>query len=158
MSNIYKETLGRVAKGARFSVNLEHRSLRVNGKYVIKDGNYEGNLGCAPSDEPLREIERLYERFYYSVPSQRSEQKVRSYFRALPEKELPDEDMLYGMRREEAQAELELFVLCQLIQNALDWNSFASGLWFWQSSKYPSLIILKKWIDPNKDTQINNNK
>jgi hypothetical protein len=158
MSNIYKETLGRVAKGARFSVSFEHRSLRVDGRYVIKDGKYDGNLGCAPSNEPLKEIERLYERFYHSVPSQRSEQKTRSYFRALPEKKLADEDMLYGIRREEAQVELELFILCQLIQSALDWNSFASGLWFWQSSTHPSLIILKKWIENNKDKQINNNK
>jgi hypothetical protein len=66
--------------------------------------------------------------------------------------------MLYGIRREEAQVELELFILCQLIQSALDWNSFASGLWFWQSSTHPSLIILKKWIENNKDKQINNNK
>lgn len=147
MSNIYKETLGRVVNGARFSINFENRSLRVNGKYVIKNGQYEGNLGCPVVTDSLSEIERLYERYMHSVPSQRSDAKQRKYFRALPEKELSDDDMLYGIPREEAQAELELFILCQILQNALNWDNFASGLWFWQSSKHPSLIMLRKWFN-----------
>lgn len=146
MSNIYKETLGRVANGARFSINFENKSLRVNGKYVIKNGQYEGNLGCPVVTDSISEIERLYERYRHSVPSQRSDKKQRNYFRALPEKELADDDMLYGIPREEAQAELELFVLCQILLNALKWEDFANGLWFWQSSKHPSLIMLKKWF------------
>lgn len=156
MSNIYKETLGRVSNGARFSVNFEKRSLRVDGKYLIKDGQYEGNLGCPVVTDSITEIERLFDLYRHSVPSQRSDNKHRKYFRALPEKELSDEDMLYGTPRELAQVELELFVLCQILQNSLQWDDFAGEKqWFWQSSSLPSLIMLKKWFS-NK-TEISNN-
>ncbi len=147
MSNIYKETLGRVANGASFSVNFEKRSLRVDGKNLIKDGKYEGNLGCPVVTDSIQEIERLYSRYYHSVPSQRSDDKARRYFRALPEKEMTDEDMLYGIPREEAQAELEVFILCQILQGSLKWEDFATGTWFWQSPNHPSLILLKKWFN-----------
>lgn len=147
MSNIYKETLGRVSKGARFSVNFEKRSLRVDGKYLIKEGQYEGNLGCPEVTDFISEIERLYHRYNHSVPSERNDNKQRRYFRALPEKELSDDDMLYGTPRELAQVELEMFVLCQILQNALKWDDFAKDLWFWQSPSLPSLVLLKKWFN-----------
>ena len=147
MSNIYKETLGRVSNGARFSVNFEKRSLRVDGKYLIKDGQYEGNLGCPVVTDSITEIEQLFNRYRHSVPSQRNDNKHRKYFRALPETELSDVDMLYGKPRELAQVELEMFVLCQMIQGTLKWEDFAGEKnWFWQSSRLPSLIMLKKWF------------
>lgn len=147
MSNIYKETLGRVSNGACFSVNFEKRNLRVDGKYLIKDGQFEGCLGCPVVTNPIVEIEQMFKRYYHSVPSQRSDNKHRKYFRALPEKELSDDDMFYGLPRELAQVELEMFVLCQILQGTLKWDDFAKGLWFWQSPNYPSLIILKKWFN-----------
>lgn len=147
MSNIYKETLGRVSNGARFSVNFEKRSLRVDGKYLIKDGQYEGNLGCPVVTDSITEIEQLFHRYRHSVPSQRSDDKHRKYFRALSERELSDDDMLYGTLRELAQVELEMFVLCQMIQGTLKWGDFAGEKqWFWQSPSLPSLIMLKKWF------------
>ena len=156
MSNIYKETLGRVSNGARFSVNFEKRSLRVDGKYLIKNGQYEGNLGCPVVTDSITEIEQLFNRYRHSVPSQRNDNKHRKYFRALPERELSDEDMLYGKPRELAQVELELFVLCQILQNSLQWDDFAGEKqWFWQSPSLPSLIMLKQWFS-NK-SEISNN-
>lgn len=147
MSNIYKETLGRVSNGARFSVNFEQRSLKVDGKYLIKGGQYEGNLGCPVVTDSITEIEQLFNCYCHSVPSQRSDNKHRKYFRALPEKELSDTDMLYGKSRELAQVELEMFVLCQMIQGTLKWEDFAEEKnWFWQSPSLPSLIMLKKWF------------
>lgn len=147
MSNIYKETLGRVSNGAHFSVNFEKRSLRVDGKYLIKNGQYEGNLGCPVVADPIAEIEQMFRRYSHSVPSQRSDDKHRKYFRALPDKELSDEDMFYGLPRELAQVELEMFVLCQMIQGTLKWEDFAREKnWFWQSPSLPSLIMLKKWF------------
>lgn len=146
METIWKQTLERVAEGARFNISFEKRSLRVNGKYIIKDGKYEGDLGCEPCIEPLSHIEKLYTRYQHSVPSERSDNKQRRYFRALPESEMSDDDMLYGIHREEAQAELELFVLCQIIHGTIKWDEVAKGKWFWQSTNNPSLIILKKWV------------
>lgn len=146
MKAIYQQTIESVANGAHFKINFEKRSLKVDGKYIIKDGNFEGELGCEPVENPLPDIERLFNRYRHSVPSQRSDSKSRKYFRALPEKDLSDEDMLYGVHREEAQVELELFILCQLIHGALRWDDFAPDMWFWQSLNHPSLILLKKWM------------
>lgn len=144
--NIYERTITKVANGSKFSVDLKKRSLKVGHKYLIKNGYYEGELGCPPYNCPLYQLERLYQRYKHSVPSQRSELKRRRYFRALPMDELSDDDMLYGIRREEAQAELEVYLLCQLIHGTISWNDFAEGKWFWQSPTEPSLILLKEWI------------
>lgn len=157
MNNIYTETLEKVGNGARFNVNLENRSLKLNGKYVIKDGKYEGVLGVEPQsiEEVLKEIERLYRRYHNSVPSERSDGKRKIYFKALAEHELSDADMLYGEHRDIAQIALELYVLCSILNGSLVWDSFAAGLWFWKSPNENGLIILKDWITPKNHT--NNN-
>lgn len=146
METIWKQALEKVAQGARFNVNFEKRSLKVNGKYLIKDSQYNGELGCSPAIDPISHIEKLYNRYQHSVPSERSENKMRNYFRALPEHEMSDDDMLYGIYREEAQVELELYVLCQIIHGTIKWDEIAKDKWFWQSQTFPSLIILKKWV------------
>lgn len=148
MDNIYLETIQKVSAGARFTVDFESRSLKLNGKQVIKDGVYEGKLGCEPSEDPLPEIERLYQIYQHSLPSERSDRKRRRYFSALPFEKLSDEDMLYGEHREVAQVSLELYVLCQILHGTLDWAKFAEGKWFWQSPVNPSLVLLKKWVQP----------
>lgn len=149
MTNIYNETIEAVEHGSRFKIDFQHRSLKVDGKFVIKDGEYKGELGIDVPDNPIPEIERLYHQFNHSIPSERSEQKRQNYFRALAEHELEDDDMLYGIHREIAQVTLELYVLCAILQNKLVWDDFAKDKWFWQSPNEPSLIILKKWINNN---------
>ena len=42
---IYDSTVEKVRKGATFKVLLESRALVVNGKKVIDNGKYEGELG-----------------------------------------------------------------------------------------------------------------
>lgn len=147
MKNIYDETINKVVAGARFSVNYETRSLKVDGKYIIKNGKYEGEL-LPPIDTEatIYYIEALYNRYRHSIPSERTDGQRKVYFQALPERELSDEDMLYGERREEAQIKLELYVLCAILNGSLDWNKFAKDKWFWQSENYPTLIILKQWV------------
>lgn len=137
-----------VAEGAKFSVNLEHRSLRVDGKYIIKDGKYEGNLGVPATDisTALNKIEKLYLRYRFSIPSERSDAKRKTYFRALPEHELSDDDMFFGQRREDAQIALELYILCLILNGSLKWEEFAGNKWFYKSPSVEGLIILKSWI------------
>lgn len=150
MDDIYKATIGKVEKGARFRINFENRSLRVNGKYVIKNGKYEGSLGIEPqsTDETLSEIERLYQRYRHSIPTERSDARRKTYFQAVAEHELSDDDMLYGERRDNAQIALELYVLCSILNGSLVWEDFAAGKWFWKSGNTDGLIILKNWITP----------
>lgn len=146
MTDIYNESIEKVEQGFKFSINFEKRNLKIDGKYIIKDGQYDGSLGIEPTENVLAEIERLYHRYNHSIPSARSDGKRHPYFRALPEHELADEDMLYGEHRETAQIALELYVLIAIINKKLVWDEFAKDKWFWQSPNEPSLIILKQWI------------
>lgn len=151
MENIYKECLAKVEAGARFRINFETRCLVLNGKHIIKDGKYDGDLGLEPQplSVVLSEIEGLYRRYRYSIPSEISDSRRKTYFQAIPEHELSDDDMLYGERREYAQAALELYVLCSILNGSLVWDDFAKDKWFWKSPNEDSLIILKQWITKN---------
>lgn len=146
MKNIYFETIQKVSEGARFTVDFENRTLKVNGRKIIDNGKYSGELGVEYTEEPLEEIQTLYVRYMHSIPSERSNSKRRLYFTPLDEDELDDMDMLYGERREVAQVELELYVLCLILNGSLVWDNFAKGQWFWQSKTLPELVLLKKWI------------
>ena len=104
---------------------------------------------CTSIDDFLSNVELLYDRYKHSVPSEVSEYKKKKYFKALSEKDLEDEDMLFGTGRDKAQIELELYILCQIILG-IDWNNNKMGKWFWQSSKDLDLVILKDWIAVEK--------
>lgn len=150
MNNIYEEAIRAVDGGAKFKIDFRSRNLKINGKYIIQGDKYEGKLGVptCSEDEFFSTVEELYLRYKYSVPSQRSESKSRQYFKALPERDLNDDAMLYGERRDKAQIELELFFLCQVI-NGFKWNPEKMGKWFWQSKTDKDLVILKNWVEPN---------
>ena len=148
MKNIYKQAIQAVENGASFKVDFQSRSLKLDGKFVIQDGKYEGDLGVSSCNENefFTTVEELYYRYKHSVPSERSESKSYRYFTALPEKSLNDDAMLYGERRDKAQIELELYILCQII-NGFKWNFETMGKWFWQSKADKDLVILKNWIE-----------
>lgn len=148
MDNIYQESIQTVEGGANFKIDFLARSLKLRGKYIILNGKYEGELGISlcSEDEFLANVEELYLSYKYSIPSQRSESKSRLYFKALHEKELSDEDMLYGQHRDKAQIELELYILCQIL-GGLKWNPATMGNWFWQSKIDKDLVILRNWIE-----------
>lgn len=152
MDTIYQETIRAVESGTKFRIDFRHRSLKIGGRYVIRDGRYDGELGVPPLTEAevLAKMEELYRRYKHSVPSERSEGRSRRYFRALPEKELDDGDMLYGERRDKAQAELELYLLCQIL-HGFRWNPETMGRWFWQSRKDRDLVILREWVEPKNN-------
>nr|WP_295440300.1 hypothetical protein [uncultured Prevotella sp.] len=101
------------------------------------------------TEDVLETIEFLYEYYKRSVPSERSESHRRYYFKALPEKDLTDEDMMYGDNREVERFKLEFFVLGSIISGKLIWKE-EWGSWFWQSPSDKDLIILRDWIEPNK--------
>lgn len=149
MENIYQSAIQAVENGAKFQVNFQDRSLKLDGKYIIHNGTFEGDLGVKLCDERecLSEVEMLYQRYKYSVPSERSESKSRKYFKALPELDLSDDDMMFGERRDKAQIELELYLLCQIILG-FKWNAKTMGNWFWQSNTDKDLVILKDWVEP----------
>lgn len=147
--NIYQTVLESITNGARSRIDFKSRTLAVNRKRIINNGVYDGNLGiekAADIQSFLKEVERLYAWYKHSVPSERSVGKQHLYFKALPESELTDEDMLYGQGREVQQFRLEMYVLCQLIYG-LVWDERQMGKWFWQSKKDKDLVILRDWLE-----------
>ena len=86
-------------------------------------------------------IEMLYDNYKHSIPTEKTMGRTMR-FKALPESELSDDDMLYGVSREQAERDLE---------NAL--RGFAmpktAGSWFWQSENDRDLVVLKSWTDAN---------
>lgn len=145
METIFQNSVEKVKHGARFSINLKQRSLKIDGKFIIKNGAYDGELGFNSTQDIEREIEALYERYRHSLPSERNDNRRKRYFQALPEHMLSTEDMLYGEPREVAQIKLELYILCAIITGSLKWEEFAEDKWFWQSPNHKDLIILKEW-------------
>lgn len=148
MENIYNYSTEKIWNGARFQINFSQRSLKIDDRYIIKEGRYEGELGHPKIDDPLPIITQLFLRYQHSVPSERSEKKSNKYFIALQEHELSDDDMFYGEPREMAQFELEYFILTAILNGSLIWDNFAKGKWFWQSPNIKELVILKEWIEP----------
>lgn len=144
---IYEELIQKVSEGSRFNINFETRTMKIGKKKVIDNGEY-GNkeLINIKTNNPLDIIENLYSQYKFSIPSERSENKRRGYFKALAANELTDEELICGERREVARARLEGFILCMILNGKLTWDEFTMGKWFWQSNNDPDLVILKKWI------------
>lgn len=129
----------KIENGAKFRISLEKRSLHINGKEV--------DLGDVTDAEfSFENLENLYRRYKHSLPGER-DQVRKSYFLALKEEDLTDEDILYGERRQIAKFRLEFYVLCAIVSGALKWNE-DWGKWFWQSENDKSLVILRSWVEP----------
>lgn len=146
--NILGKLIEAAAAGRKWNVDFKSRSAKIEGKYLVKDGMYNVVVGMDPypPSEFIRHLEYLYQVYKHSMPSERSESKRKRYFKALAEHELDDSDMMYGVCRDMAQAELEGFVLGAMLEG-LSWDE-SWGKWFWQSKNDPDLVLLREWFEP----------
>lgn len=158
MQKIFEQTIEAVKKGGRFSIDLQGKNLRVNSKYIIRDGKLpEGAKPLKFEGDPVQHLIQLHDRYVHSVPSQRSNSASRLYFRALPEHELSMEDMMFGEPREEARCRLELTLLLFILSGTVTWETFSKGderMWFWQSSRntQPAMVVIKQYcLNPYSD-------
>ena len=148
---IYEELIQRVSDGEKFYIDFEKRIMKIGKQKIIDGGNYDEErmlikLEHNSIESILREIESLYQKYKYSLPSERSDNKRKCYFKALSVDKLTDAEMATGERREVAQAKLEGFILCMVLKGVLAWSDDI-GKWFWQSANDPDLVILKSWIE-----------
>lgn len=142
---IYEQFLEGVSEGKKFSVDFKRNNMKLGNKYLIENGNYNGDL--LESVEPLEiinTIESLFKKFSNSVPNKHSDKK-RSYFKAKPVDDLTEYDLVIGEEREVAQAALEGFVLCAKLAHLIVWPN--AKWWFWRSENEPELVILREWIE-----------
>ena len=146
---IYAELMQRVDSGENFYIDFETRTMKVGKQFLIKNGEYdiERTLSCKPTMGVLQIIEELYQSYKYSLPSERNSNKRKRYFKALSADEMTDSQLAIGCKRDGAQARLEGFILCMILNGCFAWNEDKLGKWFWQSKNDPDLIILKKWVE-----------
>ena len=150
--SIYLELLERVCGGESFHINFEKRNMKVGNDYLIKDGEFDESkeliADSCDMKTILNKIEELYKEYRYSLPSERSDNKRRKYFKSLPMEEMTDEQLMTAERREFSQAVLEGFVLCMIVSGQLVWDEeIMNGKWFWQSDIEPDLVVLRSWVE-----------
>ena len=149
---IYSELLERVSNGESFSIDFEQRTMKIGKQKIIDCGEYDENrILCTNTllemSDVLSWLETLYERYRHSLPSERSENKRKKYFKALPIEKIPDELLMTAERREIAQARIEGFVLCMVLEGQFIWDEEELGKWFYQSVNNPDLVILRSWVE-----------
>lgn len=148
--SILEELIRRVDEGEDFHIDFEKRNMKVGKGYLIKNGEYDTEyklMGAMSINDVLKTIVDLYHEYKNSLPSERSENKRRKYFKALPMEELDDFHLLNPIRRDGAQARLEGFILCMILNGSFVWDEEKLGKWFWQSKNDPDLVILRSWIE-----------
>ncbi len=143
MSSIYSELLERVDKGAKFKIDLVQKTLKIDGKEIVLEGNLieKGELihmGIMPSS-PIEILEQLYANYKRSVPSSHHNGN-KPYFKADSIEDLTDDEIAFNWNRNFAQAAIEGYVLL----GGLIWTD--DKHWFWQSENYPELVVLSEWI------------
>ena len=146
---VYEELIERVGDGECFCVDFEKQTIKI-GKKKVKLSDPERKLmNYVDKNEVISDIELLYKNYKYSMPSERSDKKRRTYFKALSVDKLTDAQLVCGVSRELAQARLEGFILCAVLSGYLVWDDFKTDGWFCQSQNDADLLILKSWIQNN---------
>lgn len=140
---LYDEIINSVSSGSVFNVDLKKKVLQLDKNNVPLDNI---NVNISSSEDMLSTIHKLFERYKYSVPSERSEGKRRRYFKALKLSEIEYDDFMFGEGRDTAQIKLELYVLLSSIYHKDFWEEIFKEQFFYQSDKDKDLIILKDWV------------
>lgn len=140
---LYDEIINSVSSGSVFNVDLKKKVLQLDKNNVPLDNI---NVNISSSEDMLSTIHKLFERYKYSVPSERSEGKRRRYFKALKLSEIEYDDFMFGEGRDTAQIKLELYVLLSSIYHKDFWEEIFKEQFFYQSDKDRDLIILKDWV------------
>lgn len=148
METIYRKALEAIEGGHPFSISFKDKKLKVGRKLLINNGNWDGSL--TDDDYPkfgIPELEKLYDIFRHSIPSEMSERPCKKYFIPLGLDELDEEDMMYGCRRERARFELEFYLLSGILKGQFSWERLAGEKWFWKSETHASMIMLRDWFE-----------
>lgn len=150
--SIFLQGLQRVENGERFQIDFEKRTMKIGRDKVIDKGKYDTSQVLYDEEiySPqvlLHMVRELYRTYKYSLPSERSDNKHKKYFKALSIEELTDEQLMCTERREIALYALEAFILCAILNGDFVWDEEIHGKWFYQRPSEPDLVILREWIE-----------
>lgn len=150
--NIYSHSVEQIGQGSKFYINFKTRSLKINGRYIIKSGKPVDDSefgGPLPYESIIPELEQLYNIYNHSIPAEH--EPYKTYFKALSYDELSDEDKMYGVERSFARFDLEYYVLIGIITGHITWEKLTKpSNWLFKSKKYNNLVLLKNWITINQ--------
>jgi len=140
--SIYNNLLERVSRGAKFKIDLVEKTLKVDGKEIILEGNLidENDVG---NGNPWDILDTLYLSFKRSVPSERHNGN-KPYFKCDSVEDLNDDEIAFNEPRNLAQFALECYVLFASVLGWFEWNN--DNHWFYQSKVFPELVCLREWI------------
>ena len=152
---IYEELIKRVSDGETFHIDFEKRTMKIGKQTIIKNGQYDESrqllsnvqLGFPNIECVFRSLDEPYYYYKYSLPSKRSDNNRKRYFKALPIEKLSDKQLMVAEKREVAQAKLEGLILCMILMEQFTWDPDKFGKWFYQSPNDPDFIILRSWIE-----------
>lgn len=153
---IYYELIRRVESGEDFHIDFAKRNMKVGKDFLIKDGEFDVSRKLMSMerdlhglDDVIKHIEELYQFYKFSLPSERSDNKRKKYFKALSIEEIPDDRLFVAGRREVERARLEGFILCSILTEKFEWDEQKLGKWFYQSKNDSDLVILRNWVENN---------
>lgn len=142
-----KDVYSLIDEEKQIKIDFKSRILKVDGKEIITNGILSDGYYLEPitdqSDHVFRVIEDLYQHYRFSLPTRGC--KDSRYFKAKEFDEIPDKWLFFTQNtRLRAKSLLELYVLNAAICNKLNFPG-----WFWQSKRYPELVVLKEWAYAN---------
>lgn len=155
--SIYETLLRKADKGGRYKIDLNKKDLWIGRKHYIKNGEvmYDEELinkddlknvldiEIDISQDAWNVIKYLYQEYKHSTLNEKW--KDTSYFKALPLKELTDDELAYNVTRHFGQAMIEGYILLASMIGWIEWKD--EGHWFWQDVEDEDLIIMKQWIE-----------
>lgn len=129
--------------GGYLSLGCMQNALRTSKaayESLVRSLSHHNDISECRDDESgttVEQLETAYAIYKHSIPSERTMGRTPRFY-ALPESELSNDDMLYGVPREQAERDLE---------KALQGFQMPEGAgWFWQSENDPDLVVLRKWV------------
>lgn len=126
-------------------IDLEKKNMMINGSVVINNGIPINGFPIRTEPVTYEELERLYETYKFSVPTESETKMRRPYFKALPIEQIPVKLLCNGIDRTEAREALETTLLYGILNGSIRWEN--PEHWFWQSSQDRDFVILKKWVE-----------
>ena len=140
MKKTLKTIIAALNSGRHIDTDLNGHSIKMKGFALDAD-----SLCPIPQDECITLIESLYDIFRHSVPAEKDRGK-RLPFKALKEEDLSAEDLLCRPPRSHAATILESAIILAAVSGSIAFDTLAPRRWFWQSSKQPELVLLRRWF------------
>lgn len=148
--SVYLDLLHAVNCGKKYRINLKEKTLKIDGKEIVLDDRTDlidrtdlVNLHIYKTNDPWEVLEQLYAKYKRSAPSAHY-QGNKPYFKATDVEELDDNEIAFNEARNLMQSAIEGYVLLAGLSGLLKWQN--DDHWFWQSSNFRELIVLKEWV------------